>query len=146
MESELATAQIAGGARGYIVVPYCECSTPKGFKMICGIAIPAGPVYVGSLTQSCQQRRTAGGSVLREEQGLRPASRNGSPRRADQREYQQAKNRYFGYFQMSTLWTCLSKFKPNLVIPWEYCLSAIPPKNDTSFYLGIGYPKLGLFR
>src|ERR1035437_7750707 len=40
----------------------------------------------------------------------------------------------------------LSGFKSNLVILWEYYLSAIPPKNDTSFYLRIGYPKLGLFR
>jgi hypothetical protein len=37
-------------------------------------------------------------------------------------------------------------FKSNLVILWGYYLSVIPPKNDTSFYLGIGYPKLGLFR
>ena len=83
MEIELATAQIAGGARGYIVVPYRERSPPKGFKMIGGIAIPAGPVYGGSLTQQCQQGRTAGACALRREQWLRPDPGNGSPRRAD---------------------------------------------------------------
>jgi hypothetical protein len=77
--------------------------------MICGIAILAVPVCLGSLTQLCQQELTAGGSVPREEQGLRPASRNGFPRRADQRKHEQATGRYFGYFQMTRLRTCLSE-------------------------------------
>jgi hypothetical protein len=103
VESELASAQVAGGARGYIVVPYRECSTPKGFKMICGIGILAVPGYLGSLTQLCQQGRPAGGSVLREERAIRPAPRNGFPRRADQRKHEQATSRYFGFLQLSTL-------------------------------------------
>jgi hypothetical protein len=79
--------------------------------MICGIANLAGSEYVRTLTQLCQQGRTAGGSVLGEEQGLRPASRNGFPRRADQRKYEQATSRYFGCFQKTQLRTCLLEFK-----------------------------------
>jgi hypothetical protein len=105
VESELATAQVAGGARGYIVVLNCQRSLPKGFKVIGGIAILAGPEHFGSLTQLCQQGRPAGG--LRDQQGLRPASRNGFPRRADQRKHEQATSRYFGCFQMIQLRTCL---------------------------------------
>jgi len=63
-------------------LPFRQCSLPKEFKTVCGIAIPAGPECFSSRTQSRQHKRTAGGCVLREERGLRPASRNGFPRRA----------------------------------------------------------------
>ena len=133
VKSELATAHVAGGARGYIVFPCRECFPPKRFKIAFGIASSAGPEYVGALTQSCQHRRTAGG--FRNERGLRPESRNGFPRRTDQRKHEQATSRYFSCFQMTQLQTCLSGFRTSLVILWEYYLSVIPPKNDTSFYL-----------
>ena len=40
-ESELATAHVAGGARGYIVFPCRECFPPKRFKIAFGIASSA---------------------------------------------------------------------------------------------------------
>jgi hypothetical protein len=43
VESELATAHVAGGARGYIVFPYRERFPPKRFKITFGIANLAGP-------------------------------------------------------------------------------------------------------
>jgi hypothetical protein len=79
--------------------------------MIRGIAVLAVSVYLGSLTQLCHQGRTARGSVLCEERAIRPAPRNGSPRRADQRKYEQATSRYFGFLQMSTLQIVISEFK-----------------------------------
>jgi hypothetical protein len=77
--------------------------------MICGIAILAGPVNVGSLAQPYQQGRAAGGYMLRQQQGLRPASRNGFPRGAGQRKYEQATRCYFGCFQMIQLRTWWSE-------------------------------------